>query len=124
MTTNQRIYFDISSCGRYVVSGGTDSKIRVWDLNSNPVNNGSDDPVIEPISVLADLHSDCINGVSLHPWKSVMATSSGQRHFDVALDIEEDENVENCLKDSKEFSLKLWNFDSLENDDAQAVQSE
>ena len=53
-----------------------------------------------------------------------MATSSGQRHFDVALDIEEDENVENCLKDSKEFSLKLWNFDSLKNDDAQAVQSE
>lgn len=31
--TNQRIYFDISPCGKYLVSGGTDGVVKVWDVN-------------------------------------------------------------------------------------------
>ena len=31
MDTNQRVYFDISPCGRHLVSGGTDGVLRVWD---------------------------------------------------------------------------------------------
>lgn len=31
--TNQRVYFDISPCGKYLVSGGTDGMLKVWDVN-------------------------------------------------------------------------------------------
>lgn len=30
-STNQRIYFDISPCGKYLVSGATDGVLKVWD---------------------------------------------------------------------------------------------
>lgn len=30
--TNQRIQFDVSSCGRWLVSGDTDGVVRAWDL--------------------------------------------------------------------------------------------
>lgn len=50
VNTNQRIYFDISPCGKYLVSGGTDGVVKVWSLDHidwhsslDPVNNTTDD---------------------------------------------------------------------------------
>lgn len=47
--TNQRIYFDVSPCGNYLVSGGTDGILKVWDVNKvnwksslNVTEDGSD----------------------------------------------------------------------------------
>jgi len=37
VSTNQRIFFDVSSCGQFVVSGGSDSKLRIWDLKSGKI---------------------------------------------------------------------------------------
>ena len=34
VNTNQRIYFDIDSSDQYVVSGGTDGILRIWDIKS------------------------------------------------------------------------------------------
>lgn len=31
--TNQRVYFDISPCGKYLMTGGTDGILKVWDVN-------------------------------------------------------------------------------------------
>nr|CAI5850977.1 unnamed protein product [Callosobruchus analis] len=31
-------------------------------------------------SILMALHNDCVNGVSLHPYRPILATASGQHH--------------------------------------------
>lgn len=31
--TNQRVYFDVSPCGKYLISGGTDGILRVWNVD-------------------------------------------------------------------------------------------
>ncbi|XP_045476488.1 telomerase Cajal body protein 1 homolog [Harmonia axyridis] len=71
VNTNQKIAIDLSRCGRYLVSGGTDGKVLAWDISLNcaPQENYQ-----------MPLHSDCCNGVSLHPTKPILATSSGQHH--------------------------------------------
>ena len=38
VNTNQRVYFDIESNGRYVLSGSTDGSVAVWDLNQSGQN--------------------------------------------------------------------------------------
>lgn len=30
--SNQRIYLDLSRCGTWLVSGGTDGKVQVWNV--------------------------------------------------------------------------------------------
>ncbi|XP_017785541.1 PREDICTED: telomerase Cajal body protein 1 [Nicrophorus vespilloides] len=69
--TNQKITIDISSCGKWLVSGGTDGKVQVWNVeeNSTPTTHYQ-----------LPLHNDCVNGVSLHPYRPVLATASGQHH--------------------------------------------
>lgn len=74
VNNNQRIYFDICIQDKWLASGSTDGKVRLWDLSE--INRGEDSQYILP------LHHDSCNGVSLHPSQPVMATSSGQHHFD------------------------------------------
>lgn len=40
--TNQRVYFDISPCGKYLVSGGTNGIIKVWDSTKEDWSSGLD----------------------------------------------------------------------------------
>ena len=39
--TNQRIYFDMDSSGRYIFSGNTDGSVSVWDLNQTVASDGT-----------------------------------------------------------------------------------
>lgn len=98
VTTNQRIYFDISPCGRYLVSGGTDGVVRVWDSNSiDWINALSFDNMNNPNSVtyIFPLHEDCCNSVAIHPFKKILATGSGQLHLKDPINSLEN-NVDNC----------------------------
>lgn len=46
-TTNQRIYFDISNCGKYLVSGATDGVVKVWDVDNVDWTNSLDSENME-----------------------------------------------------------------------------
>lgn len=69
--TNQKIGIDLSSDGRWLVSGGTDGKVQVWDVSQS---------VAPTVHMELPLHTDCCNGVSLHPYRPILASSSGQHH--------------------------------------------
>ncbi|CAH0686281.1 unnamed protein product [Spodoptera exigua] len=81
--TNQRVYFDISPCGKYLVSGGTDGVLKVWD--EDQVHWKSALEVTEDMGDTATykfpLHKDCCNSISLHPLRPILATGSGQYHI-------------------------------------------
>ncbi|XP_033219378.1 telomerase Cajal body protein 1 [Belonocnema kinseyi] len=96
--TNQRIYFDISSDGSTIVSGGTDGFVRIWEVNE-PRENQIEAEELNPISRI-QLSKDCINGVSLHARLPLLATTSGQRICD-----EEEKHRDN--------SVRLWWFGNV-----------
>ncbi|XP_050443438.1 telomerase Cajal body protein 1 [Adelges cooleyi] len=113
VTTNQRIYFDISSDGQYLVSGNCTGEISTWRLDDKINSEENSESVLELNSKIL-IHDDCVNGVSLHPTRSLLATTSGQRHVDFFNDDDDDDCDVDCnnKKSSNHFdaSLKLWNI--------------
>ncbi|XP_068632280.1 telomerase Cajal body protein 1 homolog [Battus philenor] len=81
--TNQRVYFDISPCGNYLVSGGTDGMLKVWDVDKVDWQTSLDvtDEDRDNVTYTFPLHKDCCNSVSIHPCRPILATGSGQYHF-------------------------------------------
>jgi len=69
--TNQKIYIDLSLDNKWLVSGGSDGKVQVWNVSEQSYPT---------VHMQMNLHSDSCNGVSLHPYKPVLATASGQHH--------------------------------------------
>ena len=102
--TNQRIYFDIDSNGKYVISGNTNGSVTVWDLEKTP---NEDDKIISPNSHLTDFHQDAVNGCSVHPWLPMIGTCSGQRHVHCPM-LTDDNDTKEEIK--MENSLKIWSF--------------
>ncbi|XP_066538135.1 telomerase Cajal body protein 1 isoform X2 [Hoplias malabaricus] len=78
VSTNQRIYFDLDPSGRYIVSGNTDGMMSVWDTLTAPPD-GSEE-ILQPY-LQFQAHRDCTNGISIHPFMPLVASSSGQRQF-------------------------------------------
>ncbi|KAH9512329.1 Telomerase Cajal body protein 1 [Bulinus truncatus] len=109
--TNQRIYFDLSQSGRYLVSGNNDGTVAFWDtLGDCEEING--DMFLKPCSQFL-AHSDCVNGVSYNHYHNMIATASGQRHFQSfeETDSEDESDLQDCTQKTTktyDFSLKLW----------------
>ncbi|XP_051923954.1 telomerase Cajal body protein 1 [Hippocampus zosterae] len=76
VATNQRIYFDLDPSGRYLLSGGTEGEVSVWDTQNPP----GGEELLQP-QLRFQAHWDCTNGISIHPFMPLVATSSGQRQF-------------------------------------------
>lgn len=116
VNTNQRIYFDIDPTSKYVVSGCTDGSLLMWDINTQQLVVGQEDSeneeaVIKPVWRSEELHDDCINGVSIHPWLPYLATCSGQRHYSKT-PISDSESDEESVDLATDNSFKLWKFSS------------
>ncbi|KAK2900143.1 telomerase Cajal body protein 1 [Channa argus] len=78
VATNQRIYFDLDQSGRYLLSGDTEGVVLVWDTQTTPPDG--DEELLQP-QLRFQAHWDCTNGISVHPFMPLLATSSGQRQF-------------------------------------------
>lgn len=103
VTTNQKIYFDLTSSSiigiennNCLISGDTKGVIHAWDLNNNYNEN------------VYQLHEDCCNGISLHPKKPILATTSGQYHF-----LTEEEETNGQITKKYENSLTLWWYGNI-----------
>ncbi|KAG5853306.1 hypothetical protein ANANG_G00071760 [Anguilla anguilla] len=77
VVTNQRIYFELDPTGRYLLSGNTEGVVSVWDTSAAP---SGCEAVLQP-QLQFQAHADCTNGISLHPYMPLLASSSGQRQF-------------------------------------------
>ena len=69
--TNQRIGFDVDPCGRYLATGGTDGFVRVYDLST-----------AGEVARIQAAGGEAVNGVGFHPYRALLCTASGQRHFE------------------------------------------
>uniref|UniRef100_A0AAX7UCC1 Telomerase Cajal body protein 1 n=1 Tax=Astatotilapia calliptera TaxID=8154 RepID=A0AAX7UCC1_ASTCA len=78
VATNQRIYFDLDQSGRYLLSGDTEGVVSVWDTHTAPPDGNEE--LLQP-QLRFQAYWDCTNGVSIHPFMPLLATSSGQRQF-------------------------------------------
>ncbi|KAM7377523.1 hypothetical protein PAMA_014026 [Pampus argenteus] len=113
VATNQRIYFDLDPSGRYLLSGDTEGVVSVWDTLTAPPD-GSEEQLQPQLRFQA--HWDCTNGISIHPFMPLLATSSGQRQFpwpgdsegDSASDGEGGEAVMSQQESRQDNTMRLW----------------
>ncbi|KAI4898358.1 hypothetical protein NFI96_000663 [Prochilodus magdalenae] len=93
VSTNQRIYFDLDPSGRYLMSGDTAGVMSVWDTLTAPPDGNEE--VLQPF-LQFQTHRDCTNGISIHPFMPLVASSSGQRQFPWPVD-SDDSGSESAL---------------------------
>ncbi|KYQ89096.1 hypothetical protein DLAC_10327 [Tieghemostelium lacteum] len=67
---NQRMYFDIDGCGRYLVTGSQDGELIFYDLQQQTITHRQ------------QMNGGCINSVQFHPQsQDNLVISYGQRQF-------------------------------------------
>ncbi|KAJ5965116.1 uncharacterized protein N7479_004992 [Penicillium vulpinum] len=106
--TNQRINIDVVPSGpdgsHEIWAGGTDGFMRVW--RSPEHCEGGKDPDWE-----FKVHDDAVTSTMFHPMGSVVATCSGQRHFDSDDSSDEETSAKNI--EQVDNSLKVWSMPFL-----------
>ncbi|KAE8741756.1 hypothetical protein FOCC_FOCC012704 [Frankliniella occidentalis] len=104
--THQRIYFDITADGEYLLSGTPDGTVYVWETSGAISEEGT---LKDPIKVFK-AHNDCTNGISVHQQYPLLVTCSGQRHYMENSDSEDEveREAKNKSSQSIENSVKLW----------------
>ncbi|XP_069689698.1 telomerase Cajal body protein 1 isoform X2 [Periplaneta americana] len=100
VTTNQRMYFDITPDSKYLVSGNTNGCLNVWDMLQTPNRVEQ----VLPVCSAFQAHQDCVNGISVHQQYPILATASGQRHITSSGCESDDSSIEDICQET---SLKL-----------------
>ncbi|XP_067668654.1 telomerase Cajal body protein 1-like [Haliotis asinina] len=108
--TNQRIYFDLDSSGKYMVSGNHDGTVSVWDTLQPPQTGMLEsEPLLKPV-LNYQAHTDVVNGLSVHRTMPLMCTTSGQRHYPALGDSDDSDTETAPSSSSIDYSLRLWYF--------------
>lgn len=115
VTTHQRMYFDLSRCGNYLLSGNTNGIVTAWDLKVQPIELDDCEPLMRP-GLFFKAHDDCVNGISLHPTLPVYATTSGQRKFPELSGDDSSSIFEEDTLAHADNSLRLWWLDGKASD--------
>ncbi|ORX65383.1 WD40 repeat-like protein [Anaeromyces robustus] len=134
--TNQRISFDISKDGKYLISGDKEGYINIYELKhflkSAEVLEELNNQKIEFQSIKPiyryEIQKDTITSAAFHPYYSLLFTCSGQRKFNLQ-EIDNDEVIEYnsdnddnkmIQKDNNDFSnyyseniLSIWQIGSI-----------
>ncbi|CCI50487.1 unnamed protein product [Albugo candida] len=99
--TNQRIAFDLHCGGRYLISGSQDGRALLFDIQKGV-------QVSEKMRL-----SDAINGVSFFQDNCPLriALCSGQRHYTVAPDMEEEEPMENDHQSTPQNVVQVYKYE-------------
>ncbi|KAG0286547.1 Telomerase Cajal body protein 1 [Linnemannia gamsii] len=97
--TNQRLGFDVSSDGRWLSTGDMNGDITIFDLSN------CTDPDAERLVTRICGHNDVISSAVFHPTGSVLATSSGQRKYELSGANDTDSDSDSNSND--EFQNKL-----------------
>ncbi|UYV65917.1 WRAP53 [Cordylochernes scorpioides] len=100
VATHQRMYFEVSSSGRWLVTGNSNGVVSVWDMEQEPQTE-----ILLPAQFF-QAHGDCVVGVALHPSLPLLATGSGQRHFPQLA--EEDDATLFKPPSCGDCSIRLW----------------
>jgi len=81
-STSQRIDFDFTPDGRFLVTGSQDGAVLVFGMDSGQLVQR-----LQP-----ETHNcEAVNGVSVHPWLPLVATGTGQRKYmPLAIDSDSD----------------------------------
>jgi len=97
-STNQRIQFDISTSGKFLLSGSTQGKLHFWGLSLG----GS---MIQEAKVV-EAHRSASNAASIHPFAPICASGSGQRVFPAVADSDSEDTL--TATPVSDNSLTLW----------------
>ncbi|KAG8684360.1 hypothetical protein FRC09_015440, partial [Ceratobasidium sp. 395] len=73
--TNQRLWFDVSSDGRWLVAGDESGTMTVLNASGQGEEGAA-------TAALVDAHQDAIGAATFHPTKPFVLSASGSRHFD------------------------------------------
>ncbi|XP_065055991.1 telomerase Cajal body protein 1-like isoform X1 [Rhopilema esculentum] len=99
VATNQKVQFDIHWSDRYLFSGNTNGCISVWELEPTRPSSPHTFPA----------HGDAVNGISIHPYAPLVASTSGQRHFDIS----SSSDTEDSQPESIDNSLLVWRLSQV-----------
>jgi len=77
--TNQRVFFSFDPTGNYIMTGNHDGQVSVFTINGGHIV--VNDEYILPKIAEWSAHNDVCNGLSLHPYLPLLATTSGQRRI-------------------------------------------
>ncbi|KAF8170578.1 hypothetical protein BJ912DRAFT_861136, partial [Pholiota molesta] len=109
--TNQRMHFEVDVAGRLLSVGDQDGSISVFELrggdaledaglSSSMLEPSDDDLALDAKVTLPKLrfkaHEDAVGSVAFHPFKSILLSASGSRHF---LDDEDEEEADDDSDD-------------------------